>query len=298
MLLRCLLLALLCAAPVCAQTVYRYVDANGVVHYTDRRPDPEIEVTTIRARAEERPLATLRIEGNGSMRRAVAANRTSGPLQVELSFQGALNAGAAPPLPARITLPADGERTLAELHALDPRQSTRFSLQLSAVPGDPGASHEDVEYLLPLDSSQWRIDQGFGGSFSHSEPGSRYAIDLAVDEGTPVLAAREGVVMQVEAHFDGAGLDREKYGGRANHVRVLHADGSMAMYAHLQADSVMVRPGARVRRGQRIGSSGNTGFSTGPHLHFAVQLNRGMRLESVPFRMRGPNGPVPIPGAP
>jgi murein DD-endopeptidase MepM/ murein hydrolase activator NlpD len=294
-----LLLLLICCLPLAAaaQTVYRYVDEKGVTHYTDRKPAEATEVRTIRVRAEQQPLAGLRIEGNGAERRAVASNRTAGPLEVELSFQGAVNAAAEPPLPARVVLPADGERALAALRPLDPHADASFSVALEAVPGDPAGRHDDPVYRLPLAAGNWRIDQGFDGAFSHTEPASRHAIDIAVDEGTPVLAAREGVVMQVERHFEGAGLDREKFGGRANHVRVVHADGSMAVYAHLQADSVLVRPGARVRVGQHPGNSGNTGYSTGPHLHFVVQLNRGMRLESVPFRMEGPGGPVRIPGA-
>jgi murein DD-endopeptidase MepM/ murein hydrolase activator NlpD len=94
-------------------------------------------------------------------------------------------------------------------------------------------------------------------------------------------------VMQVESDFEKAGLDREKYGGRANFVRVLHDDGTMGLYAHLKPEGVLVRVGQRVRQGQRIGLSGNTGFTTGPHLHFAVQVNRGMRLVSIPFRLDG-----------
>src|SRR5690606_10053096 len=139
---------------------------------------------------------------------------------------------------------------------------------------------------------------GFAGSFSHTDPQSLHAIDINVPEGTPVLAARGGMVMHVEDDFEGAGLDREKFAGRANHVRVLHADGSMAVYAHLQPETVRVREGQRVSVGQVLGASGNTGYSTGPHLHFAVQVNRGMELVSIPFRLAGPDGPIRIPGAP
>jgi murein DD-endopeptidase MepM/ murein hydrolase activator NlpD len=113
-----------------------------------------------------------------------------------------------------------------------------------------------------------------------------------------VLAAREGVVMQIADDFRGAGLDLEKYGARANFVRVLHTDGSMGLYAHLAPESARVGPGARVRAGQVIGEVGSTGYSTGPHLHFVVQVNRGLKLESVPFRMQGPSGALRIPGAP
>jgi murein DD-endopeptidase MepM/ murein hydrolase activator NlpD len=57
----------------------------------------------------------------------------------------------------------------------------------------------------------------------------------------------------------------------------------MAIYAHLELEKAQVYPGLAVVAGQKIGYSGNTGFSTGPHLHFAVQINTGMELVSVPF---------------
>ena len=93
--------------------------------------------------------------------------------------------------------------------------------------------------------------------------------------------------MQVESDFSKAGLTKETYGGRANFVRILHDDGTMALYAHLATNGALVRVGQQVRAGQRIGLSGTTGFTTGPHLHFVVQVNRGMRLVSIPFRMLG-----------
>ncbi|MCW0463310.1 hypothetical protein NB705_000383 [Xanthomonas sacchari] len=104
-----------------------------------------------------------------------------------------------------------------------------------------------------------------------------------------MLAARAGVVMEVRDDFRESGTD-PRLGQAANLVRVVHADGSMAIYAHLAPGGVQVRVGQAVQRGDRLGLSGNTGLSSGPHLHFAVQLNRGLRLESVPFRMAGPLG--------
>ena len=113
-----------------------------------------------------------------------------------------------------------------------------------------------------------------------------YALDFGVAEGTPVLAARAGVVMQVEENFRAHGLD-PRFADRANFVRVLHEDGSMALYAHLAPASLLARPGDRVVVGQMVGKSGNTGLSTGPHLHFAIQRNPGMSLVSIPFAMQG-----------
>ena len=93
-------------------------------------------------------------------------------------------------------------------------------------------------------------------------------------------------------HGDGA--PDPSLAGAANYIRVLHDDGSMALYGHLREAGVFVRAGDRVTLCQVIGESGNTGFSSGPHLHFVVQVNAGMRLESVPFRMIGPDGYLPL----
>jgi hypothetical protein len=211
-------------------------------------------------------------------------NPLAGPVEAMLHADEAVP-GSDPPLPARGTVPAQSGALLARLPHARPR------LRLEAVPGSPNARPRDVEYGWPLRTGSLRIQQAWGGRYSHADDANRYAVDLAAPAGTPVLAAREGVVMQAEGGFpDVAAGGDEAPGDRANFVRVLHDDGTMALYAHLQRGGVLVEPGRRVRRGDAIGLSGNSGRSTAPHLHFVVQANRGMRLHSLPFRMFGPQG--------
>jgi len=279
-----------------AAKVYKWTDKNGVTHYGDNAPDgasPAVKagsVKVIPVVAEPRAVARLRLETSNGRYLAFADNNLAGPIEVLLQARGG-GLESDPPLPARATVPARGTTLVAVLDG-----SRGGELMMDSLPGDPSARPRDVEYLLPLRQRDFRIDQGFGGSFSHDDPQNRYAVDFAADIGTPVLAARDGVVMQVENDFAKAGLSREKYGGRANFIRILHDDGTMALYAHLREEGVLVRVGQRVRAGQQIGLSGNTGFTTGPHLHFVVQVNRGMKLESLPFHMRGPDGPLRIAG--
>ena len=172
-------------------------------------------------------------------------------------------------------------------------RGARHELRLLAVPGQPYAQARDVVYSLPVEESRFELGQGFHGGYSHGDEANRYAIDLIVDEGAPVLAARDGTVVATMAGHAEGGADRS-LAGQANFVRVLHEDGSMALYAHLQEGGVSVRAGDRVHLGQVLGYAGSTGFSSGPHLHFAVQVNGGMRLVSVPFRMIGPDGYLPL----
>jgi murein DD-endopeptidase MepM/ murein hydrolase activator NlpD len=279
-----------------AAKVYKWTDKNGITHYGDSAPDSASaavksgSVKVIPVAAEPGAVARLRLETNNGRYLAFADNNLAGPIEVLLQSRGG-GFDSDPPLPARATVPARGSTLVAVLDG-----SRGGELLMDSLPGDPSARPRDYEYLLPLQQRGFRIDQGFGGGFSHNDSQNRYAVDFAADIGTPVLAAREGVVMQVENDFAKAGLNRERYGGRANFIRILHDDGTMALYAHLREEGALVRVGQRVRVGQQIGLSGNTGFTTGPHLHFVIQVNRGMKLESLPFRMRGPAGPLRIAG--
>lgn len=138
-------------------------------------------------------------------------------------------------------------------------------------------------YALPWRGGPFRISQGVGGDYSHNTPKGRYAVDVAMPVGTPIVAARAGTVLKA----------RDGQGGRfpdpaGNYVRILHDDGTHSAYLHLQRGSVVVRSGARVDKGELLGKSGNTGRSTGPHLHFVVQKKIGAGLVSIPFRFAQP----------
>lgn len=242
--------------------------------------------TDVSAIAADDPaaVARLRIEASDDGYLAWADNLLAGPIEVRLDVAGGAPPPSEPLLPARAGVTAKGSRLVARLQAPGSREGwTR--LRLRGVPGSSNARPRDVAYRLPLAQPQACIDQGFEGEYSHHDAENRYALDFAVPVGTPVLAARDGVVMQLQDGYRGHGLDRARDASRANYIRILHDDGSMAVYAHLAEAGVLVGVGQRVEAGQRIGLSGNTGYSTAPHLHFAVQVNRGMQLEAIPFRM-------------
>jgi murein DD-endopeptidase MepM/ murein hydrolase activator NlpD len=222
---------------------------------------------------------------------AWAHNRSAGPVEIELSATELVDMASDKPLPIRQVLPGHARVPLLRLQPLS--DAARQSLRLDATPGEPNVVARDVVYSLPVEESRFEVGQGFHGGFSHQDEANRYALDLIVAEGTPVLAARAGLVTEASSGFSEGGND-PSLAGRANVIRVLHDDGSMALYAHLQEGGVLVRAGDRVNLGQVIGRAGSTGYSSGPHLHFAVQVNGGMRLVSIPFRMIGPHGFLPL----
>jgi murein DD-endopeptidase MepM/ murein hydrolase activator NlpD len=97
----------------------------------------------------------------------------------------------------------------------------------------------------------------------------KFGYDFDMPIGTPILAARAGVVLQVEeAHTDG----QIAFTGLDNYVVIGHSDGTTALYGHMTRNGVAVLVGESIEAGQTIAFSGNTG-NTGniPHLHFSLQ---------------------------
>ena len=270
------------AAP--AKRLYKFVDDNGIIHYTDREPKTDQPVDSWLVQPELSQLVTLSQERLRTYSRVFATNYWHGPVEIGLVLTSQENIQTTPSLPNSVVVPDNGRSQVLEIRPAEPDRGWRYELGYSAVPGDPSARPDDTVYRLPFRRGEkFYVGQAFGGLASHSHKQSYHAVDITMPEGTPVLAARGGRVMVAEEDFYGAGLDLDKYASRANNVRVLHDDGTMAIYAHLQLESVAVRAGRSVKAGELIGLSGNTGYSSGPHLHFALQVNEGLELATVPF---------------
>ena len=122
-------------------------------------------------------------------------------------------------------------------------------------------------YDLPyLKGTKHRVVQGYGGLFSHS---SIAALDFEMPVGTPVCAAREGVIYSYKDDSNEGGISSSNK-NKANYIIVKHKDGSFGCYWHLKQNGVLVKKGF-VSKGQQIGLSGATGLAIRPHLHFSVK---------------------------
>ncbi|MEV7420485.1 M23 family metallopeptidase [Streptomyces sp. NPDC089919] len=143
-----------------------------------------------------------------------------------------------------------------------------------AAEAKPAAPAKAVAWTDPVDHYTLSATFGKGGTlWSHKHSGQ----DFAVPVGTPVKAVHGGTV--VKAGPNGAG-DGPAYG---NAVVIKHGNGTYSQYAHLS--KVQVKIGQKVATNQQIALSGNTGNSTGPHLHFEIRTtpNYGSAVNPVSF---------------
>ena len=273
-----------------AQRIYVYRDSTGAAVYTDRPPSGRVYDERDLGRELERPEVQLlqRETAGGVM--LVARNTYYAPVQIAYRLAYVDNVSADTPSSGTEVVPARADAELVEVLRADTSASMSFEYDFRYVPGEPGAEHvPDEPYRLPFALARsFAVTQAFPDQITHVDAASRHAVDFAMPIGTGVYAARGGVVIDVASDYYEAGLDPAEDGPRANIVRVLHDDGTMALYAHLNWNSIRVRPGQNVARGEYLADSGNTGFSSGPHLHFVVQRNRDGAIESVPIEFLGP----------
>jgi murein DD-endopeptidase MepM/ murein hydrolase activator NlpD len=144
-----------------------------------------------------------------------------------------------------------------------------FTFNLSY--GDPKTAKPDTDYqyLLPYKRKK-KLVQGNFGRFSHNHKGSFHAFDFGTKIGDTIYAARDGKVIATKKDSKKFGRSR-KFSNFANYIVIIHDDGTTAWYYHLDFEGVLIKEGDQVKRGQAIGISGMTGFTTTPHLHFVVR---------------------------
>ena len=195
----------------------------------------------------------------------------------------------------RTLQPQQSERVML-LSGGDGRKSPGLRYSLDWTIGDKDAIHDDEHlYSLPYEPGKaYRIIQGYGSRFSHTGL-EEFAIDVDMKVGTPVHAARAGVIARVE-DSNSRGCWEDGCGRYANYIVVLHSDGTTGEYYHLMQDGALVEIGDVVTQGQTIGFSGNTGHTTMPHLHFAVYRAADWgNTQSIPVRFRSASGIIDRP---
>lgn len=229
----------------------------------------------------------------------MAHNAGPAPVSVRVSIVDSQYISTDRQFPLYVVVPPrGGTLILGEIRPAMSGVGYTFRAQYTWTLGDFNAVQSpDALYRLPFrEGTTFRIGQSPGGPITtHTSLGSQFAVDIPMPEGTPVLAARDGTVIYTEANQI-YGAQVPDMMDKANEVRIQHIDGTFAVYAHLSHGGVYVYPGQRVIAGQQIGLAGSTGYSSGPHLHFAVQTvrkdNDKIETVSLPFRFYVGNPPI------
>ena len=198
----------------------------------------------------------------------VAQNHEPFPVTVDLTIFDLKNVDLENTEIAVALPPTSDQQTLNILHP-KPGKSWNYKIKYQLHFGDILHESYDSNYIyrLPYESgASYIVSQGYNGTLSHQ---GENALDFDMPIGTRVCAARAGMVVKaVDEH--NRSCPNISCNAFNNHILILHSDGTFSEYAHLKRGGALVDVGQEVQAGQVIALSGNTGWTTGPHLHFTV----------------------------
>ena len=209
---------------------------------------------------------------DGPDQQVVAENSGPAPITVHVTLTGQ-NYASDRTWPLTATIEPFSSVTLGRVYAGEnPNAPYNFLFRYSHHFGRMDAVHDErAVYRLPFEEGHaFVVSQAHGGRLtSHNNRENLYAVDFAMPLGSPVTAARDGVVIDVTLRHREGGFSTS-FIDKANTVAIVHDDGTVAEYAHLSPGEAVIKLGQRVHAGDLIGYSGSTGYSSGPHLHFIV----------------------------
>ncbi|MBC8753553.1 M23 family metallopeptidase [Kordia sp. YSTF-M3] len=187
-----------------------------------------------------------------------------------------------------LTVLAPKEQKLLVTVTRSTKKKSDFSTSFTYVVGNVNAKHNDkYVYDLPYaKGSSFSVNQGYNGSFSHK--GQNF-LDFTMPVNTPIHAIRDGIVIKVKKDSR-KGCPTISCVDDGNYIWIEHDDGTIAEYVHLRYRGTALKLGNRVKKGQKIAFSGNTGFSQAPHLHMGVFINQvnGERI-TIPIKFNVDN---------
>jgi murein DD-endopeptidase MepM/ murein hydrolase activator NlpD len=170
-----------------------------------------------------------------------------------------------------VVIPAKTKKfEILKLNRINPKKKTSAKMNNSALNlGNHLVEKHDnsYKYHLPFKKgSEFKVGQGYNGKASHQ---NKKALDFNMPIGTKICAIRDGIVVAV-VETNNRGCGKKECVKFNNKVIVYHSDGTFAEYTHIKKNGAIVKVGDTIKKGQEIALSGNTGWSTGPHLHLVV----------------------------
>jgi murein DD-endopeptidase MepM/ murein hydrolase activator NlpD len=206
---------------------------------------------------------------------------------VDLNLQ---NVTAKPSSPVKLICPPQSTVQGTVLNATDPTKAWKYDYKFNFQWGGKAKFDPGILYMLPYKSgTAHKVGQGHNGKVSHFGD-EKFALDFDMPVNTEVMAARKGKVVFIQDGF-ADGKNDSTYKSKSNFIYICHPDGTLGEYLHLTKTSMKVKVGDTVQAGQTLALSGNSGFTTGPHLHFMVfRALDGKTRESLPVRFLAKEG--------